>query len=256
MNKKIDIVPKYSNKAHSYHQHRWSFDQQAIRALLAEIDLLPGAIVADIGCGTGMSSQPFLQEGYQVYGIEPNPEMRRIAKKTLSGERNFHCLSGRAEVTGLPDSFADLLVAGRALHWFPQTAARAEFARISKPDGWLAIMSVRYADEALQEAWRSLHRTEYGWDVQASKQNRPVQPLNFFFDAHGLRKLHGMQTVCESWEEFFSRMLTMSTAPDPQNQHFARFETHARAMFDKFRQGDELVFQIKTEVVFGHPAPS
>jgi SAM-dependent methyltransferase len=203
-----------------------------------------------------MSSAPFVRAGCQVVGIEPNSAMRRVAERTLANQGGFSIQDGVAEASGLPDRFADLIVVGRALHWFPQAAARAEFARISKPGGWLAVMSVSYVDEALEDAWRSLHRAEYGWDVEAGKHNRKVEPLHFFFAESNYRKLRGVQIVHEGWDQFFGRLLTMSTAPGPQSRYFACFEAQARAMFDRFRQDDELVFQTKTEIVFGHPAPN
>lgn len=52
-----------------------------------------GKRIADVGSGTGKFSGQLLMRGYEVYGIEPNEEMRREAEARFQGERLFqtHC---------------------------------------------------------------------------------------------------------------------------------------------------------------------
>ena len=45
----------------------------------------PGAVIADIGSGTGLSARLFLVNGNRVYGIEPNREMREAGELLLAG---------------------------------------------------------------------------------------------------------------------------------------------------------------------------
>ena len=47
---------------------------------------------------------------------------------------------GRAEATGLPDACADLVLSAQSFHWFEPSAALAEFRRILKPGGWVALL--------------------------------------------------------------------------------------------------------------------
>lgn len=253
MNSDLDIVPRFSSKAATYQQYRWPFDQQVIKTLL-EITTLPSnAVVADIGSGTGMSSRPYVQEGYQVLGVEPNAVMRQVAENYLSGKENFQSIDGRAERSGLADDFVDLIVVGRAIHWFPQEETRREFARISKRDGWLAIMAVKTEDEELLAAVRSVCRAECGWDVQASKFNRKVEPLGYFFENRAYRELGSHKVIRETWPQFLGRLLSFSTAPNRDHVQFRHFETLLRDLFDIYQQDGELHIPISTQIAFGHP---
>lgn len=253
MNSDLDIVPRFSSKAGTYQQYRWAFDRQVIKSLL-EITALPyGAVVADIGSGTGLSSRPFVQMGCQVLGVEPNAAMRQVAEIYFKGESNYQSIDGRAERSGLADDFVDLIVVGRAIHWFSQAESRREFARISKRDGWLAIMAVKTEDEKLLAALRSVYRADCGWDVQASKYNRKVEPLSYFFDDAAYRELGNHQVVRETWPQFLGRLLTLSTAPNMDHVQYRRFERKLRDIFDIFQRDGELHIPISTQIAFGHP---
>lgn len=253
MSLKSSIVPRFSSKASAYELFRWPFERQAIAALLEQTGLSSGAVVVDIGSGTGMSSSPFLEAGCEVYGIEPNAAMRREAERVLEGEVRFHSMNGFAENTGMADDSVDLIVVGRAIHWFAQAETRSEFARISRQAGWLAIMGVSCEDEALLAAVKSSFRAEYGWDVQASKSNRKVEPLAYFFDEFSYRELRSRQVVRETWPQFLGRLVSLSTAPNTDHDYYIRFERKLREIFDLYQQQGELIIPVVTKIAFGHP---
>lgn len=98
--------------------------------------------VADIGAGTGLLARPFLEAGCTVRLVEPNDEMRAAARATvLSPKATF--LGGNAEGTGLPNQSVDAIVAGQAFHWFDAPAAAAEWRRILRPGGVVAVVHNR-----------------------------------------------------------------------------------------------------------------
>lgn len=99
-------------------------------AMLREFGLHGPVLVADVGCGTGISSEPFLAAGCRVIGIEPNPDMRAAAAQWLKDEPLFEAREGSAEETGLESESVDLYLAGQAFHWFDIAEARAEALRI------------------------------------------------------------------------------------------------------------------------------
>jgi 16S rRNA A1518/A1519 N6-dimethyltransferase RsmA/KsgA/DIM1 with predicted DNA glycosylase/AP lyase activity len=45
--------------------------------------------IADIGSGTGLLTEVFLNNGYRAFGIEPDPDMRVAAESLLQGYARF-----------------------------------------------------------------------------------------------------------------------------------------------------------------------
>lgn len=99
-------------------------------------------VVADVGSGTGILSALFLDTGNPVLGVEPNEKMREAAERLLgeASPSRSASVAGSAEATTLASGSVDLVVAGNSLHWAEPDAARAEFSRILKPGGRVAII--------------------------------------------------------------------------------------------------------------------
>ncbi len=138
----MDLKPteRFSSRAEAYAQARPGYPLKVLELLERECGLTPEWRVADIGSGTGLLSRLFLNYGCEVWGVEPNAEMRGVGERELAGEARFHSIDGRAEATGLPDGAFDLVTAGQAFHWFEPEAAQTEFRRILKPGGWVALV--------------------------------------------------------------------------------------------------------------------
>jgi SAM-dependent methyltransferase len=126
--------------ARDYGAHRAGFPDSLFNRLAEHGIGLPSQRVVDLGTGTGTLARGFALRGCKVTGIDvAEPllqEARRLSQRT-GIEVDFRF--GRAEATGLPASFADLVTAGQCWHWFDSLQAAQEVARILKPDGYLVI---------------------------------------------------------------------------------------------------------------------
>ena len=49
--------------------------------------------IADIGSGTGKFTSQLLERGYEVYSVEPNDDMRRVAEEELKSFAGFHSVT-------------------------------------------------------------------------------------------------------------------------------------------------------------------
>lgn len=136
----IQPTQRFSDRVENYIKYRPGYPAALVELLEEGGALAAGATIADIGSGTGLLSQLFLRRGLEVIGVEPNEAMRRAGEHLLVGWQNFTSLCGQAEATGLEAASVDLVVAGQAFHWFEQTAARKEFSRILKAEGWVALI--------------------------------------------------------------------------------------------------------------------
>jgi len=67
-----DSINRFSNRVDDYSKFRPRYPRAVIELLGAECGFTPTSLVADVGSGTGILSELFLQAGNTVYGIEPN----------------------------------------------------------------------------------------------------------------------------------------------------------------------------------------
>jgi len=76
----IDSIQRFSSRVGNYVRFRPSYPNQIIHILEQECGLTRESVIADIASGTGIFSRLLLEHGNCVFGIEPNPEMRRAGE--------------------------------------------------------------------------------------------------------------------------------------------------------------------------------
>jgi ubiquinone/menaquinone biosynthesis C-methylase UbiE len=130
-----DPRTRFSATVLDYERYRPSYPAALIDWIVEHGSVPPRGRVADIGCGTGITTRLFAQKGLEVLGIDPNAEMLERARK--AGGARF--LRGEATATGLETGAFDLVTAGQAFHWFQTEPALVEFARILRPGGTCAV---------------------------------------------------------------------------------------------------------------------
>ncbi len=135
-----DATSRFSDRVDNYVRYRPRYPQAVLEVLARECSLAAGSAVADVGCGTGILAELFLRHGCRVIGVEPNREMREAGEKLLADFPAFTTVAATAEATTLPEGSIDLVAAGQAFHWFDRLGARAEFSRILRPSGWVALV--------------------------------------------------------------------------------------------------------------------
>jgi SAM-dependent methyltransferase len=103
---------------------------------LAMIDPSVPLKIADIGCGTGLSTAPLAELAKQTIGLEPSLSMLRWSK-LAAPKAKF--VNGRVEqLPFLNDSF-DLITAAGSLNYADLDQAFPEIARTLQPGGMLTI---------------------------------------------------------------------------------------------------------------------
>ena len=78
-----DTVERFSNRVENYVKYRPGYPKEVLQTFRAEMNLTEDSVIADIGSGTGISAKVFLENGNEVYGIEPNAAMREAAENFL-----------------------------------------------------------------------------------------------------------------------------------------------------------------------------
>jgi SAM-dependent methyltransferase len=93
--------------------------------------------VVDLAAGTGKLTKGLVGRFERVIAVEPLEGMLAELRRALP-EVETHL--GRAEEIPLEDGVADAVFAGQAFHWFANSEALAEIARVLRPHGGLALI--------------------------------------------------------------------------------------------------------------------
>lgn len=242
----MNPTERFSSRVENYVKYRPSYPPEAIELLKAECGLKPGAKVADIGSGTGILTQLLIDEGAEVYAVEPNKEMREAAERLL---RNFHSIDATAEDTSLPDGSMDLVVAAQAFHWFDRSKTRKEFHRILKREGYAAIIwNDRHTNSTpfLRKYEELLH--QYGTDyAQVVHRNIERPMLDDFFHPNRCEYAEFPNVQTFGWEGFLGRVLSSSYVPADNQELIDRL----RQIYEEYNSNGFVSFDYTTQVFYG-----
>ena len=248
-----DAKQRFSNRVADYVRYRPGYPASLLDLLRAECGFSPNHVVADIGSGTGLLSKLFLENGNLVHGVEPNQEMRQAGEEFLRSFPNFTSVAGSAEATTLGDASVDFVTAGQAFHWFEPQAARREFLRILKPDGWVVIT---WNDRRMEEA-QLTHEYEdllerFGIDYKRVKDAYPEsEDIRSFFGASGFsaRDLPNQQIL--DWQGFRGRLRSSSFAPTESHPNYAPMMSELERIYRAHERNGSVCMEYFTRVYFG-----
>ena len=251
-----DSTKRFSDRVEDYIKYRPHYPQAVIDTLRAECGLDENSIVADIGAGTGILSELFLRNGNAVYAVEPNPAMRAAAERTWRENPHFHSVDGTAEATALAVHAVDFVTAGQSFHWFDSMRARAEFARILRPGGWvMLIWNSRRSDATpFLHAYEQILQT-YAIDY-SRVDHRLIDHAVFvaFFGAQGLSMKHFANRQHFGWDGVKGRLLSSSYTPGPGHPQHAPMLAALEAVFQTYQVDDKVTFEYDTEMYYGQLA--
>ncbi len=244
-----DTVARFTDRVENYVKYRPSYPREAIEFLELEFGLSASMTIADIGCGTGISSKPFLENGNRVIGVEPNEAMRAAAKEFLAAYPRFEIIDGRSDATNLDDESVDAIVAAQAFHWFDPEPARAEFRRILKPGGFVALIwNERQLDTTPFLVEYERHLLKYGNDYeQVRHENIGDEQIGKFFQTE-------FSSISIDNEQVFDlsgllgRSLSSSYMPNESDARFGSMKEDLAALFAKHAENGRIRVLYDTRV--------
>jgi len=244
----IDPKKRFTSRADDYARFRWEYAEAAIQAVCEIAQVGPSSRLADIGAGTGLLARRFAGRAGYVVAIEPNAAMRRWMQ--AGDGPALEIIAGSAEAIPLADQSVELITVGQALHWFQAEPARAEFRRILKPGGWLAVMGNHSTDPVYGEAMNTLRSETYGWDT-TDENKGPGKPAAFYLEKTGHRELEFPASVGLTWESFFGGLCSHSHAPQEGNLLYPAFKEKCWEIFVRFSTGGVLYIDYASVVTIG-----
>ena len=114
----------------------------------SEIDLRPGAVLLEVGCGTGPVSRALARLGAdcQVFGVDPSPFFLTEARRLAEGIANLQFRQGDARHLPFDPGTFDVLVFHTTLCHVPALdEALAEAHRVLRPGGQLVVFDADYS---------------------------------------------------------------------------------------------------------------
>jgi SAM-dependent methyltransferase len=247
---------RFSNRVDNYVKYRPGYPRAVLDLLARECGLTASSVVADVGSGTGILSELFLKNGNEVYGIEPNCEMRRAGESLLSHYTNFKSIEGTAEETTLAGGSVDFITAGQAFHWFDRGRARQEFKRILGPEGWTVLVwNERRTDTTAFLADYERMLLEYGTDYEAINHTNINDDVIAQFFAPGDFRLQVFKTEqVFDYESLKGRLLSSSYTPDEGHPHFLPMLEELERIFQAHEVNQKVVFEYDTKLYYGQLA--
>lgn len=247
-----DPTSRFSDRVDNYLRHRPGYPAAVLELLKDECGLMPSSVVADIASGTGLLTRMFLENGNRVYGVEPNPEMRRAGERLLRPYPNFTSVAAAAESTSLPEHSVDFVTAAQAAHWFDLPKARAEFARIRRPEGWCVLLW----NERRTDATPFLCAYEkillvYGTDYKEVRHERTTAEIDSFFAPSKFHSRSFDMRQEFDYPALEGRLLSSSYTPSQGHPNYTPMLKALRAIFDEFNVDGRVTFEYDTRMYYG-----
>jgi ubiquinone/menaquinone biosynthesis C-methylase UbiE len=200
----------FSGKAQAYANARPGYPNAALDYIKSIVP--PDAVFADIGAGTGIFTGLLAREGFEVYAVEPNADMREQLAGAMAAYPNVQVVNGSAEATTLSDKSVDVITCAQSLHWFDLDNFRLECRRISKVGA--SVIAV-YNHTPSNSDFHS--KVKLSTDVFYTNPTVREFPNPIFYTR-------------ESWLQF---MHTHSHSPLPDDPQYAAYMDDANAIFDR-----------------------
>lgn len=248
-----DSTRRFSDRVEHYVKYRPGYPPEVLGLLRDLAGFTPQSMVADVGSGTGISAKLFLDHGCTVFGIEPNREMRQAGERLLKDYPKFHSIDATAEATTLPGHAVDLVAAGQAFHWFDPARARAEFRRVLRPGGKVALMwnNRKRPGTPFLQAYEHL-LMEYGTDYQRGRhENIDAQALSLFYGHGNYAEATFSNTQSFDLDGLRGRLLSSSYAPGPGHATHDPMMRELAVLFDRFQADGRVSFDYDTKVYVG-----
>jgi len=240
-----DSRERFTATVDNYEKYRPTYPPDLIDWIVTTCEMGPTSRIADVGCGTGISTRLFAARGLDVVGIDPNEAMLDRARRAGGGT----FVKGEAAATGLDPASIDAIVGGQAFHWFDLEPTFREFRRILKPGGWCAAFwNVRSMEPGFlgdYESTLNRHSAEYAKvgahdDAVGRLRNHPEvhDPKLAVFP--NLQRLDLEGVLGRAWSSSY----IVHGVKDR-----ASFDADLKAAFDRHQKGGTVDFVYRTEVI-------
>jgi len=101
--------------------------------------LAPGDRMLEVGCGSGLATEPFARRGLAVTGLEPGPKLAAVARRRLAG-LDARVLETSFEEWAVEEGAFRAVLAAQVFHWIDPAVAYPRSADALAPGGHLLLL--------------------------------------------------------------------------------------------------------------------
>jgi SAM-dependent methyltransferase len=246
-----DPTKRFSDRVENYAKYRPGYPPELYDYLHSHAGLASEDAIADLGSGTGLLSQLFIDRRHRVFAIEPNDAMRLAAEALFAGQPNFVSLNGRAEQLPLPEASIDFAVAGQAFHWFKPAETKRELQRVLKPGKQVALVWNKRNTESseFQKAYEDV-LDQFGTDFRQVDQQRTItdEKIAAFFAPNKFTKTALPNEQILDSLGLRGRLLSSSYVPSPGESGYEPMLAALDELFRRFQQEGKVRFEYLTTV--------
>ncbi len=248
----METVERFSDRVGNYVKYRPTYPPKVLDLFRDEMNLQNSSTVADIGAGTGISAKIFLDNGNPVFAVEPNAAMREAAAEFLGDYSNLTLVNGISENTTLADNSIDFVVAAQAFHWFKQNETCAEFKRILRDEGFVALIwNERQLDSTAFLKDYEKHLVKFGTDYEKIRHDKITsKTLRDFFQIDFKEAIFQNQQNLD-FDGLKGRMLSASYVPSPENPCFPAMLGNLESLFAEHAENGRIDILYDTKIFYG-----
>lgn len=248
-----DPTKRFSDRVDNYLKYRPRYPKELLNFLIEEKIIKRSSILADIGSGTGFFTKLLIESGSQVFGVDPNKEMREAAEEFLREFPNYTSINGTAEATTLEDNSVDIITVAQAFHWFDREKTREEFLRILKQDGYLALIWNNRIKEDIpfQIEYNDLLNKYCSGHDNTNHYNITYDEIVEFYGGSEVQIFSCKNYQILDFKGLKGRLFSSSYTPKENEPNYKPVITALKVLFDKYQVNGQITMEYKTKMYYG-----
>lgn len=244
----MEEIDLFNGRADLYAKARPSYAEQLL-AVLKKDYCLENSIVADVGSGTGIFSKQLLDMKNEVYGVEPNVDMRLKAEQALANYPLFHSVAGGAENTTLPDCSCDFVTVATAFHWFNADLFKKECQRILKDKKRVVIVNNEQQDTPILVAKDKMLRQYSEFYAKVSDIFKIKDKIDAFFESY--QKVEFEYNFILNQGLFLQNCLSKSYSLNPNDVLYEAYLAELNKLFSIYAIDNFITLKYKSIAYIG-----
>jgi SAM-dependent methyltransferase len=137
-----ELRATFDTAAELYDRARPRYPAELFDALVEITGVAHGAGVLEIGCATGIATEPLAERGLRITCVELGAELAAVARRNLARFDDVRVIHGSFDTwTPADGERFDLVIAATAWHWLDPRTRASRVWSVLRPGGHLAYWS-------------------------------------------------------------------------------------------------------------------